>query len=202
MSGRCLDLEDRVSRTKHGRFLHSCVPYHGIDPITRRIAIDGEARQKRPEGERRSTPGGQPPGHVPAQSTVTLDEESNAEGSDSSTSGHGATGGSQDSEREDDSDADCGPATPTATAPASPGSHPSPATDPKAAPVANPRRSPRVRTIWSEYVPLPSLSRARENPNGFTPPLPWTLKTSCGPLRWTPVGVGPEPGYTRRLGKQ
>ena len=48
--------------------------------------------------------------------TDTPDEGSNAEGDDSSTSGHGATGGGQDSEREDDSDADCGPATPTATA--------------------------------------------------------------------------------------
>ena len=40
--------------------------------------------------------------------TDTPDEGSNAEGSDSSTIGHGATGGGQDSEREDDSDADSG----------------------------------------------------------------------------------------------
>ena len=38
--------------------------------------------------------------------TDTPDEESSAEGGDSSTIGHGATGGGQDSEREDDSDAD------------------------------------------------------------------------------------------------
>ena len=38
--------------------------------------------------------------------TDTPDEGSNAEGS--STIGHGATGGGQDSEREDDSDADSG----------------------------------------------------------------------------------------------
>ena len=95
--------------------------------------------------------------------TDTPDEESNAEGSDSSSSGHGATGSAQDSERNDDSDANCGPATPTATAPASPGSHPSPATDPKAAPVANPRRSPRVRTIWSEYVPSEQAREIGDN---------------------------------------
>ena len=89
--------------------------------------------------------------------TDTPDEGSDTEGGDSSTTGHGATGGGQDSGREDDSDADCGPATPTATyspsQPASPVSHPSPATDPEVAPVANPRRAPRVRAIWSEYAP-------------------------------------------------
>ena len=95
--------------------------------------------------------------------TDTPDEESNAEGSDSSSSGHGATGSAQDSERNDDSDADCGAATPTATAPASPDSHPSPATDPKTAPVANPRRSPRVRTIWSEYVPSEQAREIGDN---------------------------------------
>ena len=95
--------------------------------------------------------------------TDTPDEESNAEGSDSSTIGHGATGSAQDSERNDDSDANCGPATPTATAPASPVSQPptsaSPATDPEAAPVAslNPRRVPpeSVRAVWSEYDARP-----------------------------------------------
>ena len=52
----------------------------------------------------------------------TPDEGSIAEGGDSSTIGHGAgrAGGGQDSEREDGSDTDCGPATPTATTPASP----------------------------------------------------------------------------------
>ena len=95
--------------------------------------------------------------------TDTPDEESNAEGSDSSSSGHGATGGGQDSEREDDSDDDCGPATPTATTPASPVSHHSPATDPEAAPVANPRRAPRVRARWSEYVPSEQAREIGDN---------------------------------------
>ena len=44
--------------------------------------------------------------------TDTPDAGSDAGGGDSNTVGHGATGGGQDSEREDDSDADCGPATP------------------------------------------------------------------------------------------
>ena len=102
------------------------------------------------QGDRGSNAAEWADGTIP---TNTPDEESSAEGGDSSTIGHGATGGGQDSEREDDSDADCGPATPTATAPANPVSLPSPATDPEAAPVANPRRAPRVRAIWSEYVP-------------------------------------------------
>ena len=88
--------------------------------------------------------------------TDTPDEGSNAEGGDSSTIGHGATGGGQDSEREDDSEADCGPATPTASykqpQPASPVSHPSPDTDPETASVANPRLAPPSsrpgRKLW------------------------------------------------------
>ena len=42
-------------------------------------------------------------------------------------------------------------------------SHRSPATDPEAAPVANPRRAPRVRTIWSEYVPSEQAREIGDN---------------------------------------
>ena len=66
------------------------------------------------QGDRGSNAAEWADGTIP---TNTPDEESSAEGGDSSTIGHGATGGGQDSEREDDSDADCGPATPTATSP-------------------------------------------------------------------------------------
>ena len=104
------------------------------------------------QGDRGSNAAEWADGTIP---TNTPDEESSAEGGDSSTIGHGEQRAATRTRRgKDDSDANCGPATPTATgAPAGPVSHPSPATDPEAAPVANPRRAPRVRTIWPEYVP-------------------------------------------------
>ena len=50
----------------------------------------------------------------------TIPTDTPEEESDSSTSGHGATGSAQDSEREDDSDANCGPATPPSATPRTP----------------------------------------------------------------------------------